>query len=192
MLLALALLTAGCGSMAPPPGLAADEDQTETCEGYPEIAQYVLPWVATSQYVLAEGNCGAGTNKGVSRYAFDFAMPVNTGVIAARAGTVTAVEVTHVAGNAPDSNYIQITHADGSVASYMQLAQNGAVVAVGDYVGQSQAIGTSGDTGLTEVPALHFEVIANARGYWESIPVSFSNSGSAVSPLVEGTSYPIP
>ncbi len=192
LVLAVVPMVGACGSIASPPGLSADEDQTESCSGYPEVAQYALPWAATTQHVLLEGNCGTGTNKGVSRYAYDFGMAVGTSVIAARAGTVTALETGFEAGNFPEPNYVQITHADGSIGHYMQLAQNGAVVAVGDYVGLGQAIALSGDTGMTDLPALHFEVTADVGGYWESIPVSFSNSGSAVSPLVEGTSYPIP
>lgn len=185
-------LTAACGSVASLPGLSADEDQSESCTGYPEVAQYALPWSTATQHPLLEGNCGTGTNKGVSRYGYDFGMAVGTSVLAARAGTVTAIDVSQAAENFPEPNYIQITHADGSVGHYLQLAPDGATVAVGDYVGLGQAIGLSGDTGMTEVPALHFEVTADVGGYWESIPISFSNSGSAISPLVEGTNYPIP
>ena len=53
---------------------------------------------------------------------------------------------------------VYVQHADDTVARYIHLTNNGALVAVGDAVAQGQVIGLSGDTGNSTDPHLHLDV----------------------------------
>lgn len=183
----LALLT-GCGTL---PGLRIDKDEAESCGDYPAVALYQLPW-NDGAHTLLQGNCGGHTHKGVQKYAYDFAMPIGTTILAARAGTIEEVVVTNADGVLSATNYITIRHADGTLARYLHLTQNGASVAAGDYVAIGQAIGQSGNSGLSTTPHLHFEVDQLTDGLLQTMPVSFSDAGTTTSPLAEGGSYPTP
>lgn len=79
-------------------------------------------------------------------------------VYAAADGTVSRVYRDHLLGNT-----VEITHADGAVSCYSNLA-NGVSVSEGDAVNAGALIGTVGDTSLTELadePHLHFEIKVN-------------------------------
>ncbi|WP_297830075.1 M23 family metallopeptidase [Thermomonas sp.] len=111
-----------------------------------------------------------------NRYALDFAAAVGTPVLAARAGTVLQVE-TGYRGNGLDyardatrANFIRILHDDGSMALYGHLAPDGAQVVSGQRVEVGQRIGSSGNTGYSNAPHLHFVVQVNRGGKLVSIP----------------------
>ncbi len=181
-------MLAGCGVA---PGLRAEKDAAEVCGGYPDIAVYELPWAPGQSHKLVQGNCGAHTNKGIHRFAYEFAMPVGTAVHAARAGTVTTVVQSNAEGSSGGTNYVRILHADNTFGVYQSLGFNGATVATGDYVAAGQSIGVSGTTGFVSQPLLRFEVAQLEDGIEESMPFSFANSGSVSQPLKEGSTYPV-
>jgi murein DD-endopeptidase MepM/ murein hydrolase activator NlpD len=116
-------------------------------------------------------------------------MPIGTGVHAARAGTVLLVEESFVDGNgvAGEENYVNIRHEDGSIAGYVHLTQDGALVAVGEPVRQGQLIAASGHTGSSTAPHLHFHV-QRCSGC-ETIPVTFRNTSAHSRGLQAGEAY---
>lgn len=102
-----------------------------------------------------------------NRYAVDFAAPEGTPVLAARDGVVMQVEGGFAEGglDAPDdlgrANFVRVLHADGTMAVYAHLAPGGVQVRAGERVRRGQRIGTSGSTGYSGGPHLHFAVQAN-------------------------------
>jgi murein DD-endopeptidase MepM/ murein hydrolase activator NlpD len=184
---AFVLITAGCGS---PSGPSAEEG----CPGtYPPqaVSAYVLPYEAGRTFVIGQGNCGDGSHArgSVVQYAYDFLMPIGTTVIAARAGEVLLVEERFADGTKINGqeNYINIRHADGSIAAYVHLTINGALVMVGDRVAQGQSIGLSGDTGNSSAPHLHFHVQSCSGCPTEA--VTFRNTRPHPRGLRTGESY---
>lgn len=111
-----------------------------------------------------------------NRYALDFAAPVGTPVLAARGGIVLQAETGYrahgldYAHDAARANFIRILHDDGSMALYGHLAPGGAQVVPGQRVETGQRIGTSGDTGYSTAPHLHFVVQVNRSLHLVSIP----------------------
>lgn len=111
-----------------------------------------------------------------SRHAVDFTLPVDTPVLAARAGTVMDVERHfHLAGqnpkiDGPRANHVRIAHDDGSMAVYAHLDYNGVNVQPGQRVEAGQQIGRSGNTGFSTGPHLHFAVQVNLDMVLVSIP----------------------
>lgn len=185
----VAVLFGGCGAL---PGTTTSSDAPEVCNNYPTIAQYQLPWQSGQTHTLVEGNCGSNLNKGLRRYGYDFAMPAGTVVAASRAGTVTEVTVGNADGSFAGDNVVRLLHADGTYGNYYHLQRQGAVASVGSYVAVGTPLGMSGDTGFTAAPGLHFEATARVDGLLQSVPISFSDAGTAVSPLAEGSAYPLP
>lgn len=123
------------------------------------------------------------------QYAYDFLMPVGTHVIAAREGKILLVEErfddgTRISGQ---ENYINILHSDGSIAAYVHLTKNGALVAVNDIVNQGEWIGFSGDSGISSEPHLHFHV--QACDGCSTVPVTFRNTGPHPNGLMQGKCY---
>lgn len=149
---------------------------------------YSLPFPEGEAYTLTQGNKSDFThNEPISRYAFDFAMPVGSYVSAARGGTVgVVVEEFKIGGQdrklMKKSNRIMVCHNDGTVAVYAHLQHKGALVEVGDKVFVGQVIGLSGNTGYTTSPHLHFTVLAGRK----SIPIRFRNQYTI---LYEGEVY---
>jgi murein DD-endopeptidase MepM/ murein hydrolase activator NlpD len=116
-------------------------------------------------------------------------MPVNTPVVAARSGTVFLVEERFTDGTrrAGEENYVNVLHADGTLAGYVHFTQNGALVEVGQSVVQGQVIGLSGDSGSSTEPHLHFHV--QGCDGCATVPVTFRNTRSHPTGLVTGESY---
>lgn len=167
----------------------------QACNGpYPPTASspYILPYESGRSFVVGQGNCSnsgshaAGT---IVQYAYDFLMPIGTNVVAARDGEVLLVEERFVDGNrtAGQENYINVRHADGTIAAYVHLTRDGALVSVGDMVRQGRIIGLSGDTGSSSEPHLHFHVQGCAG--CPTVPVTFSNTRAHPRGLVQGESY---
>ena len=116
-------------------------------------------------------------------------MPIGTDILAARDGSVLLVEerfqnATRVAGQ---ENDINVLHDDGSIAGYVHLTTNGALVDVGDTVRRGDRIGLSGDSGSSTEPHLHFHV--QACYGCATVPVVFRNTRPHPNGLVTGESY---
>lgn len=113
---------------------------------------YLLPWTAEVTYSVTQGwNTGSHTGAN-HRYAYDFGLPQNTPVRAARAGMVAWVKTISTGCTNDQSatgNGVVIHHGDGTATLYMHLAPapDGVVVAVGNRVHQGALLGRSGNTG---------------------------------------------
>jgi murein DD-endopeptidase MepM/ murein hydrolase activator NlpD len=125
----------------------------------------------------------------VVQYAYDILMPIGTPILAARSGTVLLVEERFANGTrvSGEEYYINVAHADGSIAGYVHLTQNGALVRVGDPVEQGQLIGFSGDSGSSSEPHLHLHV--QACSGCPTVPITFRNTRAHPKGLVEGEFY---
>jgi len=154
-------------------------------------SRYVLPWRVSESYRIGQGNCGPGSHAAgtLVQYAYDVLMPVGTPVVAAREGVVLLVEERFADGTrlAGQENYVNVRHADGSIAGYVHFTQNGALVEVGDSVRQGQVIGLSGDSGSSSEPHLHFHV--QACDGCATVPTVFRNTRLHPHGLVEGETY---
>jgi len=165
-----------------------DPDTPFQCEGYKDAAlsEYILPFPVGGTYILYQGNCERYSHKGTSRYAYDFAMPINSDIIAARGGVVIRIDASwpdhsrrgprayRKTGNNA-GNLVSILHDDGSVGSYLHLKQGGVLVKIGERVEQSQLIAKSGASGFVTGSHLHFEV-ERSENDRQSIPVTFRNA----------------
>lgn len=131
--------------------------------------------------ILAPG--GGPTHSGLERYAWDFAMPVGTPVLAARAGLVVLALDGFALGGAEDwllgtGNIVTVMHDDGTFADYLHLRHHGVRVREGDRVEAGQVLAESGMTGYAAEPHLHFAVWkANGEGREETLPVRFEGGG---------------
>lgn len=112
---------------------------------------YELPWKRGERYLSLNS----------SPDYFEFAMPNQTPVLAARNGRVVGVKEkkdirSFSSTQNHDANEIYILHADQTIGAYRNLVQNGALVSVGDEVQQGQQIALSGQTGYALLPMLTF------------------------------------
>jgi murein DD-endopeptidase MepM/ murein hydrolase activator NlpD len=177
----------------------------------PLVERGVFPTSSTSEYILPFETGSARLvwrttshfnpgNRGVGLYAIDFEMPIGTPLLAARAGRVVAVQDGFKDGNDRDlqENFVMIQHADATVARYIHLKFRGALVALGDEVGQGQRIALSGNTGQTGGPHLHFDVQQcgpnlppryNMLPCGMTVPLTFRNAGENMCGLVAGRRY---
>jgi murein DD-endopeptidase MepM/ murein hydrolase activator NlpD len=123
---------------------------------------YELPYAKGNRYLFIQGANSSFSHK--NELSFDFKMKEGSTICAARDGKVIATKSDSDKGGLKDEylddgNHIIIQHADGSIAQYWHLQQNGVNVKVGETVSKGQKIGSSGNTGYTAFPHLHFQVI---------------------------------
>jgi murein DD-endopeptidase MepM/ murein hydrolase activator NlpD len=141
-------------------------------------SRYRLPFPLEVPRFCSQGVDGSTTHMGAGRFAFDFAMPVGTPVLAAREGTVVRMtDGFREAGLDPSfamkANTVVILHADGTFADYAHL-RVGAIVKRGQQVKQGEQIGYSGHTGFSMGPHLHFAVNRRTTsGAIETVPIRF-------------------
>lgn len=112
-----------------------------------------------------------------NRHAWDFALPENTPVLAARAGIVmdrhgTATGPSRRPGDG--GNWVRLLHEDGTMAVYAHLAPGSLAVLPGQRVTQGQRIARSGNTGDSSGPHLHFVVQRNAGLSLAAVPVELN------------------
>src|SRR5690606_4338434 len=110
-----------------------------------------------------------------NRYAIDVAMPIGTAVRAARNGLVIEAEERHTEASRSGWNYVRILHDDGTIAVYGHLKHRGLLVREGEQVKLGQLIASSGNTGFSSGPHLHFVVHRNGGMKSLSIPFEFRN-----------------
>ena len=156
---------------------------------------YLLPYASGKSYRILQGYGSRFSHRGLEQYAVDFNMSVGTPVHAARAGVVAKIIESNNKGCWDDgcgafANYIVILHDDDTTGEYYHLAQNGALVEVGDKIVAGQKIALSGNTGHTTMPHLHFAVYrAAAWGNTQSIPVRFLSSAGIINSPRRGGRY---
>lgn len=143
--------------------------------GAPQPVRYQLPFHNVPVQV-AQGFGGQFSHADPPNwYAVDFAMPQGTPVLAAREGVVMQVQrdVLDSTPNDPTAgggNLVRVLHADGSMALYAHLAPNGVAVRPGQAVRTGERLGTSGNTGFSTAPHLHFAIQRNAGMQLLSLP----------------------
>lgn len=160
------------------------------CGIYPDqtASPYVLPYPAGAEHLVwrTTSHYTPG-NRGVGLYAIDFQMPIGSPVAAARSGVVIAVREQFPDNNNTDleENYVMVRHADSTVARYLHLTRNGALVDEGDSVAAGQVIARSGNSGQSGGSHLHFDVQQcgpnlppryNQLPCGRTLPVSFRNT----------------
>lgn len=165
---------------------------------YPDASdsRYVLPYDSEISRKVIQGNSEKNefpwTHFGKFRFAYDFAMPIGTRVLASRKGMVMYIrdEYTDEDHQNAHGNVIIVLHEDGTAAMYGHLKQKGSLVRMNTIVEAGTAIALSGNSGESPEPHLHFQVNENGDFSKSStIPISFSNSG-ARGELKKGESYP--
>ncbi len=159
--------------------------------------RYAFPFPPDPPRELIQGVDGRFSHQGPNRFAFDFALPPGTPVLAAREGTVIEViDGFDEGGPSPRfrgrANTVLVAHADGTWAVYAHLAR-GIPVKVGDRVERGQEIGRSGRSGYVAAPHLHFAVWARSSGEEKAatVPVRFEGGPEGLVPE-EGRRYPPP
>ena len=91
---------------------------------------YYSPLQPASAYRIVQGFNGSFSHSGASRYALDFAAPVGTPILAARAGVVIDTKDDGTKGGphsrlAKHANYVAILHSDGTTGEYYHLKHEG-------------------------------------------------------------------
>ena len=159
-------------------------------EDYDKGFEYNLPFQKGKTYKIIQSFGGRFShNKPHSKYAVDIGLAVGDTITAARSGKVFYVkedskEHCRTSKCIDMANKIYIIHDDGTMAHYVHLDFEGALVNVGDTVEVNQPIGISGMTGFTTIPHLHF-VLYKAR----SISIPFKFRGIREKKLKQGKYY---
>ncbi len=143
---------------------------------------YRLPYAVASRHLVTQAYPERITHTDPSStHAVDFAMPIGTGVNAARAGTVMQVASDYfgatTANGGTRANLVRILHDDGTMAVYGHLHWDSIRVRPGDRVARGERIAASGNTGFSTGPHLHFVVQRNRGGSIVSVPVQFAGLG---------------
>ena len=149
--------------------LADSIDET----AYP-ASQFRLPFPGGESSWVIQGNNTSFNHNGNEEHAWDFRRPCGSPVLAARSGQVTRV-VDSNSGH-DDNNFIEVTHSDNSIARYLHIQQDSAVVSTGTptspvNVAQGDTLASVGNVGNSLTGHIHFVVVGPSR---ISIPVTFS------------------
>jgi murein DD-endopeptidase MepM/ murein hydrolase activator NlpD len=168
LLAALSLFLSGCTGLFS--GVFSQDDPRLII---PVEPLYRLPLPRDrGHFLLVQGVGGAFSHSGDLTFAFDWAMPMKTPVLAARDGVVIAVrsepDERNIAFENRIANFVRIRHDDGSVAVYAHLDTTALRSDV--FVRAGDVIGLSGNTGYSTQPHLHFHVEQDGR----SLPVAFT------------------
>lgn len=153
---------------------------------------YYMPFACGASHRVTQSPGGATSHTGRSAHAFDFGVPLNTPIHAARAGRVTAVRTATRPGNpcyngggvscAPETNWVILQHPDGNTSAYYHL--NDSAMTVGTEVRRGEVIGASGSTGYSTGPHLHLEVRGDCPTviFCQTIPFTMADIGSPAAP----------
>ena len=167
-----------------------DGPSSNGCTPNPD-PEYILPFPPGSSLTLIQGNCSSFSHLSNLRYAYDFAMPIGSPVIAARNGIVNFIEESFTDDDheIDHSNVVTINHLDGTFARYQHLTKDGVLVELGGSVSTGDTIALSGFTGFAQVPHLHFDVskCIGDCSISETQAISFDNANPAV---VETEDFP--
>ncbi|MCU0267491.1 MAG: peptidoglycan DD-metalloendopeptidase family protein [Acidimicrobiales bacterium] len=122
------------------------------------------PWVGNSSSIYLTCSMGNPSSTGIcDNYhpypALDIYMPVGTKIVAAGAGTVSAVANDVGRGGL----YVAVLHPNGYTSYYMHLSRQD--VTVGQQVTRGQQLGLSGQTGNAVIPHLHYHEVLPGGGY---------------------------
>lgn len=155
-----AALAASCSGPAEPEYVVPDYVDCAVFEDS-RTSPYVLPFpVGQKMRIGRTFSHYLPSNGGVGLYAIDIDMPIGSPIHAIRGGTVVAVEERFSDDDHADyhENWVMIRHVDGTVARYIHITTNGALVELDQAVAQGQRIALSGNSGASFGPHLHFDV----------------------------------
>ena len=156
---------------------------------------YRLPFALARSFAVTQAFPDQITHvDAASRHAVDFAMPIGTGVYAARGGVVIDVASDYYeagldpAEDGPRANIVRVLHDDGTMALYAHLNWNSIRVRPGQNVARGEYLADSGNTGFSSGPHLHFVVQRNRDGAIESVPIEFLGPGRRPTDVRRGES----
>jgi murein DD-endopeptidase MepM/ murein hydrolase activator NlpD len=144
-----------------------------------------LPLECDKTARISQGNNGTVSHSGKAQYAYDFAIPVNTPLVAIADGIVLyAFGETGPGDNCYNggpascyayANYVVLRHGDGTGSIYKHL--NKVLVTVGEFVPSGKPVGLSGSTGYSTGPHAHFmrQEICGAATSCQSVLVKFAD-----------------
>ena len=161
-----------------------------------EAGPALLPYAPSAGYRILQGHNGRLTHKGEHRHALDWDTPVGTPVAAIRDGLVVAVQEGYTQGGlAPEhwgkDNHVAVLHSDGTLARYVHMLPDGVLVEVGQRVRAGDIIALSGNTGYSDGPHLHVDVVSPVDGKErDTLAVAFRTGCSPSGEIpVEGVVY---
>ncbi len=169
---AAAALVAACAAVGLPP---ARSQEPAGPAAPPRAAWRALPVPESeNEYrcpVQGGATIGQGNFGGYSHqltFAWDYTIPIGTPVVAARSGVVIASRTdSNIGGGDPrfekDANEVRVKHSDGTIAVYGHLGKDASLVREGEFVLQGEIIATSGNSGFSTGPHLHYEVVKDDR-----------------------------
>jgi hypothetical protein len=154
---------------------------------------YRLPYAKAASYLVSQAPPDIITHQDPSsRDAIDFAMPIGSGVYAARGGVVLDVASryfqsgTNMEKDGPRANVVRVLHDDGTMAVYAHLNSNTVRVVPGQTVKRGEYLADSGNTGFSTGPHLHFVVQRNQGRRLVSVPVQFAGPAGTTAPIATG------
>lgn len=155
----------------------------------PAEVNYYPPFPLGLQFPISQGFDNEETHsKPPNQYAVDIVMPIGTPVLAARSGRVMDMEDNfHGAAQTERylarANQIRVLHDDGTMAVYAHLQANSIRIRPGAKVKRGQWIASSGNTGYSNGPHLHFVIQLNVGMSLESLPFRFATpTGGTMTP----------
>ncbi|MGI9293556.1 MAG: peptidoglycan DD-metalloendopeptidase family protein, partial [Pseudomonadales bacterium] len=119
---------------------------------------YRLPFPELMEYQVTQSFNGPFSHQDdLNLHAIDVAMPIATPVLAARSGTIMAVEESYTEAGTDvafsnKSNTVYVLHDDGSIGVYAHLDMFSVRVNTGDVVKMGDLLARSGNTGFSTGP----------------------------------------
>lgn len=164
----------------------------------PEIDSngWYLPLECGTSATVSQGNFGSTSHQNTSAYAFDFALPLGTPLVAMADGTVTHTFAGTGPGDpcydggGPDcfqfANYVTLLHADDTKSTYRHL--QAVHVNVGDTVFIGDTVGLSGSTGYSTGRHAHVMRMEDCGEYHcQSVEIAFNDVAGDGVPLTGQT-----
>ncbi|TDX52924.1 M23 family metallopeptidase [Orenia marismortui] len=170
--------------------------QYEVIKGDPDRVYlnnyYLFPYKHGTKQKVTQGYNGDYSHQG--KYAIDFDLDEGTEVTAIGNGVVVELREDSNLGGPydeylDDANYITIYQKDGTFAHYAHLKYNGALVEIGDKIEAGDIIAYSGNTGWSQGPHLHLEILEPVYMGLRTIPTSFLNYDGQIVRVKEGNYY---
>lgn len=158
-----------------------------TMEEAPELTApdaWYLPLECGLTTTVTQGNNGTTSHNGISAYAFDFSLGLNSPFMAMADGVVAFVYADTGPGDPcyngggpecnPYTNLVSLLHGDGTRTIYKHL--NEVHVGLGQFVPRGTPVGLSGSTGWSTGRHAHVARIENCgTATCQSVPLAFAD-----------------